>query len=140
MTDQSAHATVRLPLQTGHLLVGGLKRSRDKPVLSLGDTTLTGGQLMAEISRYLQALEVLGAGAGTTSALLALNRPEALVLIGASQVRGLRRTPLHPLGSLDDHAYVVADAGVTTLIVDPVPATSNVRPHSSTGSTPSPRS
>ncbi|MDY6807845.1 MAG: fatty-acid--CoA ligase FadD8, partial [Actinomycetota bacterium] len=26
-----------------------------------------------------------------------------------------------PLGSLDDHAYVLSDAGVTTLVIDPVP-------------------
>ena len=28
---------------------------------------------------------------------------------------------LHPLGSLDDHAYVLNDAGVTSLIIDPNP-------------------
>ena len=29
-------------------------------------------------------------------------------------------TPLHPLGSLDDHAYVCDDAGIKTLVCDPV--------------------
>ena len=33
---------------------------------------------------------------------------------------GCRNTPLHPLGSLDDHAYVLEDAGIDTLIFDPV--------------------
>jgi fatty-acyl-CoA synthase len=31
----------------------------------------------------------------------------------------LRGTPLHPLGSLEDHAYVLADAGIETLVFDP---------------------
>ena len=44
------------------------------------------------------------------------------MIIGAGQMLGLRRTALHPLGSLEDHAYVLADAGIETLIIDPNPA------------------
>jgi fatty-acyl-CoA synthase len=43
------------------------------------------------------------------------------MIIGAGQTQGYRRTALHPLGSLDDHAYVLADGGASTLIIDPVP-------------------
>ena len=50
-----------------------------------------------------------------------LNRPEVLMILGAGQTQGYRRTALHPLGSLDDHAYVLNDAGVTSLIIDPNP-------------------
>lgn len=42
-----------------------------------------------------------------------------LITIGASQIRGYRRTALHQLCSLDDHAYVLSDAGVSSLIIDP---------------------
>lgn len=112
---------LRHPLHSGHLTVGALKRNRDKPVLFLGDTTLTGGQLADRISQYIQAFEALGAGSGAAVGLLSLNRPEVLMIIGAGQTQGYRRTALHPLGSLDDHAYVLSDAGVSTLIIDPVP-------------------
>src|SRR5256885_10589884 len=44
------------------------------------------------------------------------------MIIGAGQIQGARRTSLHPLGSLDDHAYILGDAGITTLIIDPVPS------------------
>ncbi|WP_024440559.1 fatty-acid--CoA ligase FadD8 [Mycobacterium sp. UM_WGJ] len=111
--------SLRQPIHSGHLTVGALKRNRDKPVLFLGDTTLTGGQLAERISQYIQAFEELGADA---TGLLSLNRPEVLMIIGAGQIRGYRRTALHPLGSLDDHAYVLADAEVSTLIIDPTPA------------------
>ncbi len=111
--------SMRQPIHSGHLTVGALKRNKDKPVLFLGDTTLTGGQLAERISQYIQAFDVLGADA---TGLLSLNRPEVLMIIGAGQVRGYRRTALHPLGSLDDHAYVLADAEVSTLIIDPTPA------------------
>lgn len=105
----------------GDLLVAALRRNTDRTVLHLGDTELTGGQMAAAISRYVQAFDSLGAGTGSVVGLLALNRPEVLLVIGAGQTQGFRRTALHPLGSLDDHAYVLSDAGVTTLVIDPVP-------------------
>ena len=55
---------LRHPLHSGHLTVGALKRHRDKPVLFLGETTLTGGELADRISQYVQAFEALGAGTG----------------------------------------------------------------------------
>ena len=112
---------LRRNVHTGHLTVGALQRNRNRPVLFLGDTTLTGGELAERISQYIQAFEALGAGTGETVGLLSLNRPEVLMIIGAGQTQGYRRTALHPLGSLDDHAYVLADAGATSLMVDPNP-------------------
>ena len=114
-------ARLRHPVHSGHLTVGALKRHRDSAVLYLGDTTLTGGQLADRISQYVQAFEALGAGTDATVGLLSLNRPEVLMIIGAGQTQGYRRTALHPLGSLDDHAYVLSDAGATSLIIDPIP-------------------
>src|SRR5689334_23719137 len=114
MTD-----TLRTGTHNGHLMVAALKRHRDKPVMYLGDTTLTGGETAARISQYVQAFESLNAGSGTHAALLAPNRPEVLFILGAGQTQGFRRTSLHPLGSADDHAYGIKDAGITTLINDP---------------------
>ncbi len=61
---------LRHPTHNGHLLVGALKRHKTMPVLFLGDTTLTGGQMAERISQYIEAL-----GAGTGVGLLSLNRP-----------------------------------------------------------------
>jgi fatty-acyl-CoA synthase len=119
--ERSSGELLRHPIHSGHLTVGALKRHKDKPVLFLGDTTLTGGQLADRISTYIQAFEALGAGTGAAVGLLALNRPEVLMIVGAGQTQGYRRVALHPLGSLDDHAYVLGDAGVTSLIIDPNP-------------------
>jgi fatty-acyl-CoA synthase len=117
--DDSSRDLLRNPTHNGHLLVGALQRQKDKPVLFLGDVALTGGQLADKISQYIQAFEALGAGTEAAVGLLSLNRPEVLMIIGAGQTRGYRRTALHPLGSLDDHAYVLADAGISSLIIDP---------------------
>lgn len=119
MTDVQANTDMRTGTHNGHLMVAALKRHRDKPVMHLGDTTLTGGQAADRMSQYVQAFEALGAGRGTAGALLALNRPEVLFILGAGQTQGYRRTSLHPLGSLDDHAYVINDAEITSITIDP---------------------
>ncbi len=119
--DITQSDTLRLGTHNGHLMVSALKRHRTRPVMFLGETTLTGGEVADRISQYVQAFEALGAGSGTPAALLALNRPEVLFILGAGQTQGYRRTSLHPLGSLEDHAYVLDDAEITTLIIDPVP-------------------
>jgi fatty-acyl-CoA synthase len=114
-----AEDSLRIGAHNGHLMVAALKRHKDRPVIHLGDVTLTGGQVAERISQYVQAFESLGAGTGSPGALLALNRPEVLFILGAGQTQGYQRTSLHPLGSADDHAYVINDAGITTLIIDP---------------------
>ena len=111
--------TLRIGAHNGHLMVAALKRHKDRPVIHLGEVTLTGGQVSERISQYVQAFESLGAGTGAPGALLALNRPEVLFILGAGQTQGYQRTSLHPLGSADDHAYVINDAGINTLIIDP---------------------
>ncbi len=111
---------LRTGVHNGHLMAAALQRHRDRPVMHLGSTTLTGGQTADRVSQYVQAFEHLGNGDGRGSALLAPNRPEVLYVLGAGQLRGYRRTALHPLGSLDDHAYVIDDADTRTLVVDPV--------------------
>ncbi len=110
---------MRIPAHNGHLMVAALRRHADRPIVHLGDVTLTGRQTADRISQYIQAFESLGAGRGTPGALLALNRPEVLFILGAGQTQGFQRTSLHPLGSADDHAYVINDAGITTLVIDP---------------------
>jgi fatty-acyl-CoA synthase len=100
-------------------MVAALRRHANRPIVHLGDVTLTGRETAERISQYIQAFESLGAGRDAPGALLALNRPEVLFILGAGQTQGYRRTSLHPLGSADDHAYVINDAGITTLVVDP---------------------
>ncbi|EFQ82312.1 long-chain-fatty-acid--CoA ligase [Aeromicrobium marinum DSM 15272] len=118
---RATDAELRHGPHSGQMLMHSLRRHRDAQVLTLGDRSITGQEMADQMSRYVRALEDLGAGSGAGVGLLAANRPEVLFLIGAGQTQGYRRTALHPLGSLDDHAYVLTDAGATALIVDNVP-------------------
>lgn len=76
-------------------------------------------QLREEISRYVQVYRMLGVEPRSGMALLAKNRPEVLVAMGAYMMFPTRNTPLHPLGSLDDHAHIIEDAGIESLVFDP---------------------
>ncbi|HVW33162.1 MAG TPA: AMP-binding protein [Acidimicrobiia bacterium] len=101
------------------LLIRALARARSRPAVTDGDRTWTAAALADEISRYAQAYDAWGIGVGTPIATLAGNRVEVLFQIGANMVTGARATALHPLGSLDDHAYILEDAGIETLFYDP---------------------
>jgi fatty-acyl-CoA synthase len=107
------------PMFLPDLLIAALERNGDLPAVHLGDATMTAVQMRGEISRYVQAFRALGIEQGTGVATLSKNRLEVLFSMGAVMVSGCRNTALHPLGSLEDHAYVLEDGGIQTLIVDP---------------------
>jgi fatty-acyl-CoA synthase len=64
-------------------------------------------------------LQSIGLVRGTRVAVLSKNRPEVLTNLTASLVNGNIVTPLHPMGSLGDHVYIVNDAEIDCLVFDP---------------------
>lgn len=101
------------------MLVAGLERYPDRVCFYLEDTQQTYREVAEGISRFCQAYAQLGLGTSSGVAVLSGNRPEVLYLQGAGAISGTRGTALHPLGSLDDHAYVIENAGIETLVFDP---------------------
>jgi fatty-acyl-CoA synthase len=114
-TNDDLHTPAFMP----DLLVAALKRHADKPAVYLGDEVLTASQVADEMSRYVQAYASLGIGDHHPIAMLSKNRPEVLFTMGANMLTPCRGTSLHPMGSADDQAYVLEDAGVETLVFDP---------------------
>ncbi|QNG20134.1 AMP-binding protein [Rhodococcus triatomae] len=107
------------PAYAPDLLIAALERNLDRPALYLGDVVLTGGQMRDQISCFAQALASLGITTGSSTAMLSKNRPEVLISMGATMITGCRASALNPMGSLDDHLYILDDAGIETLIFDP---------------------
>jgi fatty-acyl-CoA synthase len=101
-----------------HLVIDGLNRYDDRPFLFLGEATITYAEVRAQASRYAQALASKGIGKGSRTAILSANRPEVLYNLCANMVLGSCNTPLHPLGSTEDQAYVLQDAKIDTLVYD----------------------
>lgn len=115
MHEDSLHS----PPLMAHLLVEGLNRHHDQPCLHLGDRVASYREVRDHTSQLQQALESLGLGRGGRVAVLSANRPEVLSNIAAMQLAGCVGTPLHPLGSLDDHQHVLQAADIDALVFDP---------------------
>ena len=101
-----------------HLLVEGLNRYHDQPCLLLGDKVASYREVRENTSQMVQGLQSRGVGVGSRVAVISANRPEVLSNIAAMQLTGCIATPLHPLGSLEDHAYVLEAAEIDTLVYD----------------------
>ena len=101
-----------------HLIVDGLNRYNDEPCLHLGDTIASYRDVRESTSQYIQALQSKGLGIGSRVAIISGNRPEVLFNMSAMQIAGCCGTALHPLGSVDDHAYVLNDAEIEVLVYD----------------------
>ena len=100
------------------LLIEGLNRYNNEPCLYLGDSVKSYKEVREMTSQLVQALRSKGIEKGERVAVVSGNRPEVLANIAAMQIAGCVGTPLHPMGSLDDHAYVLEDASITTLVFD----------------------
>ncbi len=101
-----------------HLVIRSLEQHGDRPCLYLGGRTITYADVRRRTSQMLQAQRSKGIGLGTRVAVLSKNRPDVLTNLTASLVNGCVLTPLHPMGSLADHAYAVADAEIECLVFD----------------------
>ena len=113
----SSEALYEPPLMA-HLLIEGLNRYNDEPCLFLGDKVASYREVRENTSQMVQALKSKGLGVGSRIAVISANRPEVLSNIAAMQLTGAIGTPLHPLGSLDDHAYVLEAAEIEALVFD----------------------
>ena len=103
----------------GDLFRRAVERGGDRVAFVEGDATFTYRQVGARLSGLIQALAARGLGRGAAVATLSDNRVDAYLLTAAANTAGLRSTAMHPLGSADDHAWILADAGITTLVFDP---------------------
>lgn len=95
-----------------------MRRWPDREALVGGGVRWSYAELGAQANRFARFFKARGLARGDAVALLSANTPEVVAATQAAQILGLRYTPLHPLGSEDDHAFVIEDAGIGTLMVD----------------------
>ena len=81
--------------------------------------SLTYRTALGLIGRLQAVMAAAGLARGQTVAFLSANNAETWCAGVAAGGLGLVSTWLHPLGALDDQLDVIADAGVSALIVDP---------------------
>jgi fatty-acyl-CoA synthase len=103
----------------GHLFRRAIERGGDRIAFVDDDMVLTYRQFGARLSGIVQALEARGLTRGDAVATLSDNRVDAYLVTAAANTMGVRSTAMHPLGSADDHAYILSDGGIGTLVFDP---------------------
>jgi fatty-acyl-CoA synthase len=101
-----------------HIVIQALNSRHDQACIFTGARLLTYADVRARTSQMVQAMQSLGVGQGSRLAILSKNRPEVLLNAVASLVNGSVLTPLHPMGSLGDHAYAIDDAEIDCLVFD----------------------
>lgn len=101
-----------------HLVVRSLEAHDDAPCIHTAGGILSYSEVRRRTSQLVQVQRHLGLGQGSRVAILSKNRPEVLLNAMASLVNGVVLTPLHPLGSLADHSYIVGDAEIECLVYD----------------------
>ncbi|GIK49477.1 MAG: AMP-binding protein [Hyphomonadaceae bacterium] len=87
---------------------------------------LTFAQFAARVAGFSDAMRAAGLRPGQALAQLSKNKADALCAIAAAFLVGLRYTPLHPLASAADHAFILADAQIDALVVDEEGFSANV--------------
>ncbi|MCW5729390.1 MAG: AMP-binding protein [Alphaproteobacteria bacterium] len=102
----------------GDLLLHAIRRFPDRVLMVHGGRQITYRDFARTLSQLLQALESLGLRRGDGLVQLSANRPEAFMVQCACYMLGLRYTPLHPLGSVEDHAFIAHDSEARALVVD----------------------
>jgi len=102
----------------GDLIITALSRYSNRIAFIDGDREITYGAASEDISRVMQALRELGLEKGDTVVQIARNSPEQWFLMAAIYLLGLRSVTLHPLGSVEDHAFCINHSDAKLVIVD----------------------
>ena len=101
------------------LILTGLRRWPDRDaIVDASGASLSYSDLEQRIWRTAQVLRDAGLSAGDGVAQLAANRVDTFVTMAAVLANGMRYTPLHPLGSLDDQLFILDDAEISALVID----------------------
>ncbi|HMS78437.1 MAG TPA: AMP-binding protein [Burkholderiaceae bacterium] len=101
------------------LVLGALRRYPDREAFRQDDRGFTYREIADLLGRWGAVLARLGVGERGGVGLLSPNRPEVWLGQVAPGLVGGRYTALHPLGSLEDHLYMVREAELRVLLIDP---------------------
>lgn len=96
-----------------------LKGAGDKTVFFHGSRELTAEESVRLFNQLGRAFQTLGVKHGMAIAMLSRNLPETYLTQLAASHLGIRYTPLHPMGSLEDHLFVLDDAEIDVVVYDP---------------------
>lgn len=102
------------------LIIEALARHPEREAFVHGDRRVTYAETAESMSRIQQVLRSRGIVPGSGVGALSVNIPEVWMTQAACYALGAHYTGLHPLGSLDDWAWICDDAEIEVLLVHPM--------------------
>ncbi|HVN42234.1 MAG TPA: AMP-binding protein [Steroidobacteraceae bacterium] len=102
----------------GALLLAAIARFADRPAMADGVRHYSYAELGDAMARFITVYRALGLRKGQGLAILSSNRVESFAAHAAALLMGVRYTPLHPKAGAEDHAFIVEDAEIDTLLVE----------------------
>jgi fatty-acyl-CoA synthase len=111
-------AAINDPCTMGQLLLRAISRGGNRLAFVSQGEPVSYAEFGQRLSRCIQALQGLGVERGVGVACLAGNTIEAYLVTAAAYFLGARITNLHPMGSADDHAYIVGHCAASLLLFD----------------------
>jgi fatty-acyl-CoA synthase len=101
------------------LILQGLRRWPEREaIVDATGLGLSYAQLEQRIWQIARVLRDAGLKPGDGVAQLAANRVDTFATMAAVLANGMRYTPLHPMGSLEDQLFILQDAEISALVVD----------------------
>jgi fatty-acyl-CoA synthase len=119
MTDASDMRDLHSGGTMGSLIVSAIGRFGDQPALADDNVRWTYREFGDAVGRFMTVFRSLGLKKGSALSILSGNRAETWAAICAALVMGMRYTSLHPMAAEDDQAFIVEDAEIDLLIVEP---------------------
>jgi fatty-acyl-CoA synthase len=103
----------------GRLLLTAISRFGDRPAVADDEKSWTYAELGAAIARVIAVFKGLGLERGDGLASAIGNRVEQVAVQYAAVMMGVRYTALHLLSSRETHEFVLSDAEISLLVLDP---------------------
>jgi fatty-acyl-CoA synthase len=101
------------------LILQGLRRWPEREaIVDASGLGLSYAQLEQRIWQIARVLRDAGLKPGDGVAQLAANRVDTFATMAAVLGNGMRYTPLHPMGSLEDQLFILEDAEISALVID----------------------
>jgi fatty-acyl-CoA synthase len=101
------------------LFQAGYRRHPGRVAYAYDEGEFSGSQCTAREAQIARALAARGLRRGRGLTALSVGRPEAFMAASAALSLGCHYTPLPPLGSASDHAFILDDADISVVVFDP---------------------
>jgi len=103
----------------GTLMLTAIERFPTRPAIADDEIHYTYREFGEAIGRMVRVFHDLGLRKGDALAILSGNRVAEITCRFAAILIGIRFTPLHPAASEENHRFILDDAEIDALLVDP---------------------